>query len=196
MGIKINFGSGQRPFGLPRTSEAECVICGQNKTHHSSVSHGYVPSAPDAWVNIDCQERWKPDVTDLRAIPDDSAEVIISHHQIEHVELSAADDLIRDWHRCLQTGGSLLVFVPDMRAIATAWIEGRIDDYIFSVNTWGAWMGDASADIHRWGYWGPSLKKKLNAACKWSAVRPFDWRDIPGADLARDWWILAVEAVK
>ena len=196
MSIRVNFGSGQRPFGLPRTYEAECVICGRDKaTHDIDGDHRHVPRAADAWVNIDCQERWKPDAYDISVIPVGSAEIIVSHQQLEHVELSAADDLIRQWHSALKPGGSLLVFVPDMRAIATAWLEGRIDDYIFGVSCTGAWMGDP-ADQHRWTYWYPSLKKKLLGACKWSSVMPFDYRPIPGSDCARDWWILAVEAVK
>ncbi len=194
--LRLNIGSGQRPFGMPRSDGQRCV-CGIGRDQHFDTSHRFVPEGPSAWVNVDTQmEKWESDAKTTMGFSDGSAEIIVSHHQLEHVELSEADNQIREWHRLLSPGGSLLVFVPDMRALATSWLEGRIDDYIFMVNTYGAWMGDP-ADTHKFGYWGPSLKKKLNAACKWRSVRPFDWRKIPGADIAGpDFWILALEAIK
>lgn len=165
---QLNVGSGQRPFSAP-------------------------------FLNIDINPRWSPDIlADASALPldDGSCSLIISHHQLEHVELCKADDMLREWYRLLAPGGSLLVFVPDLNALTLAWQQGRIDDYLFCVNLYGAWMGH-EADLHRWGYCTRSLHKKLHTAAPWREVKPFNWRTIPGADIAgKDFWILAMEAVK
>ena len=62
-------------------------------------------------------------------------------------------------------------------------------------NLYGAYMGD-EADRHKFGYTGESLAVYLQECCGWTTVRTFDFRPIPGADIAQDWWILGVEAIK
>ncbi len=59
----------------------------------------------------------------------------------------------------------------------------------------GAYMGE-EADRHRWHHTIESLNKLLYDCADWSQVKPFDWRGIPGATIARDWWILGWEARK
>ena len=164
----LNLGSGQRPFSKP-------------------------------WINVDCQERWNPDVVaDISSLPifeDGSASIIVLHHVIEHFGCSEADGVLREAHRLLQSGGSLLVFVPDLKALAKRWLVGQISDYTFFVNCMGAYMGD-EADRHRWHYTYESLAEALSKCGAWSLIKPFDWRKIESADLARDFWVLAMEAVK
>lgn len=166
--LQLNCGSGQRKFSSP------------------------------PFTNIDINPAWTPElVADVSALPyaDNSCSLIVSHHQLEHVELTKSDDMLREWYRLLAPGGSLLVFVPNIRALAGAWLSHRISDYTFFVNLYGAYMGN-DADIHRWGYDHESLHKKLCAVAPWREVKRFDGRKVPGADLAQDWWILNLEAVK
>lgn len=166
--MKINLGSGQRPFLKP-------------------------------WLNVDCQERWNPDViADGASMPmfeDGSAEMIVLHHVLEHFNLGNADAMILECNRILKQGGSLIITVPDMRALAQRWLTRQIDDYTFMVNTYGAYMG-ASADCHKWGFCAESLKDYLLRFGKWSKVIRFDWREISGASICKDWWILGMEAIK
>jgi len=166
--IKLNCASGQRPFG-------------------------------DGWTNIDCNPKWNPDVvadcTSMPMFEDNSAEIIVSHHGAEHLTLGQSEAFFREAHRILMPGGSLLVFVPDLAALTHAWVEGRISDYIFCVNLHGAYM-DNEADFHRWSFTKKSLTEHLKKAAPWRLVLPFGWRSIPGADLAKDWWVLAMEAIK
>lgn len=169
MSLCLNLGSGQRPFAKP-------------------------------WINVDIQERWHPDVTadgaHMPMFEDASADMIVLHHVYEHAGLGDNDAMIRECHRILAPNGSLLVFVPDMRELAKAWLRGQIDDYIYMVNVYGAYQGD-EADRHKFGYWGPSLAKALDAAVRWSHIKTFDWRKIEGADIAGpEFWILALEALK
>lgn len=166
---QINCGSGQRKFASP------------------------------PFTNIDINPDWSPDlVCDVSSLPyeDDSCSLIVSHHQLEHVEVSKADAMLREWNRVLAPGGSLLIFVPDLLTLTSAYLNARINNYIFCVNLHGAYMGN-DADIHRWSYDEASLRAKLRSAAYWREVKRFNYREIPGADIAgHDFWILALEAIK
>jgi len=164
--MRLNLGSGQRPFAKP-------------------------------WVNVDAQERWKPDlVADCTHLPyaDGSCDMIVLHHVLEH--FGCGESLRLQWEafRLLEPGGSLLVFVPDMRALAQNWLLGKLDDETYMINVYGAFMGDEH-DRHRFGFTAATLGKELSKH-GWSEIKRFDWREVPGADIAQAWWVLAMEAVK
>lgn len=168
--VKLNLGSGQRPFG-------------------------------PGWTNVDTQARWKPDICAdateyLRTLSEGAVEMIVLHHVIEHYGCGEADALLRECHRILCPGGSLLVFVPDLAELAHGWLQGRIDDQVYATNLYGAWMGD-EADRHKWGYTRRTLRATLlHAGFRGTHVRGFDGREIAGTLIAQDWWILGEEAIK
>lgn len=166
--LRINLGSGQRKFG-------------------------------PGWTNVDINPRWTPDVVadgaHMPMFADGSADLIVSHQNYEHYGLGEADGMVRECRRILCPGGSLIITTPDLRALTDAWIKGRIDDYTFCVNLYGAYM-NSEADRHKWLYTYHTLSQSLMKAAPWSRVQPFDGRPIPGASVAMDWWILAVECVK
>jgi predicted SAM-dependent methyltransferase len=165
---RLCVGSGQRPFDQ---------------------KHG--------WINVDTQERWKPDLLcDMRTLPyeDGTVEMVVAHHTLEHLGLTEAQDALKEWRRVLQPGGSLLVFVPNAPEIAKRYLSGEFSEYTFAANMYGAYMGN-EADYHRWCYSYRSLHAALMEA-GFAKVKLFDWREIPGADIAQDGrWILGVEAV-
>jgi ubiquinone/menaquinone biosynthesis C-methylase UbiE len=103
--------------------------------------------------------------------------------------------MLREINRVLAPGGSLIVTVPDMEALARRWLAGELDDYLYMVNVYGAYQGEPG-DRHKWGYDLECLMKDLRSATDWKALYQFDFRPIAGADIARDWWILGVEAIK
>ncbi len=164
---RYNLCSGQRPFGAP-------------------------------FVNVDTQEKWTPDLladcSNLSMIASASSDMIVIHHGLEHFGCGEADGMLRECHRVLVPGGSLLVFVPDMAELVDAWWKGRIDTQVFMTNVYGAYMGD-EADRHKWGFTFQTLKATL-AHAGFASVERFDWRKIPGADIAQDWWILGMEATR
>lgn len=152
------------------------------------------------WINVDSVSRpgHEPDlVCDGAHLPyeDGTVDYYVLHHCLEHETLGGGDGLIKEAARVLKTEGSLLVFIPDIRALAMRWMEGRISDYIYVVNLMGAYMGNV-ADLHKWHYTRNSLTETLLACYPEFRVTEFDWRSIPGADIARDWWILGMEARK
>ena len=165
--LRLNVGSGQRKFG-------------------------------GDFINCDINPKWEPDVvTDGASMPmfaDGSADLIVSHHVAEHAGCGDAGPMFRECRRILAPGGSLIVCVPDMWELAQAWINGRLNTQLYMTNVYGAYM-DNEADRHRWGFDHSSLKKFL-LSCGYEKVKPFDWREIKGASIAKDFWILALEAIK
>jgi len=119
----------------------------------------------------------------------------VIHHGLEHFGLGEASDMLRECYRILKPGGSLIATTPDLRALAVAWLAGRIDDYIYCVQLYGAYM-DSEADRHKWNFTQKTLSRTLSVEGEWMRVTPFDWREIPEADIARDWYIIGSEAVK
>lgn len=163
--LLLNVGSGQRPFGV-------------------------------GWTNVDINPKWNPDVVAPgNALPfeDGTVDMVVLHHVLEH-EGCGGGGLLEEAYRVLKRGGSLLVFVPDMLALARGWLEGRIADQVYLTNIYGAYM-DSEADRHKWGYTHDSLHKVLHGV-GFGPVHSFDWEEIDGASIARDWWILAMRAIK
>jgi predicted SAM-dependent methyltransferase len=171
--VAINLGSGQRPFKPP-------------------------------FLNSDIQEKWKApteaagclwvDEKVVREGKDRQCDIIVLHHVLEHFGCGDADGLIENCWRLLKPGGSLLVFVPDMRALARRWLTHQMDTQLYITNVYGAYMGDEH-DRHRWGYDYDSLYGYLTK-WYWRKVVPFDWRTIEGAGIAKDWWILGLECIR
>ncbi len=171
-GTRLNIGSGQRRFE----------------------GHG--------WINVDCVSRpgQVPDLLldvgrDPLPYDDDSMDFVVLHQVYEHFGLGEGHALIRECHRVLKQGGSLIVTVPNMEALAHRWLQNDLEDYLYFVNVYGAYQGEPG-DRHAWGYHHESLWKDLDRAAKWIGLKKFDWRPIPGADISRDWWILGMECIK
>lgn len=165
--IALNCGSGQRPFSAP-------------------------------FQNIDINSRWKPDiVADCSSLPmfaDNSVDLIVSHQNVEHVGCGESAPMLKEWRRILKPGGSLIISVPHMQALAQAWLNGKLTTQVYMTAVYGAFM-DHEADRHRWGYDESSLRKFMRS-CGFDTAKKFDWREIEGASIARDFWILCLEGIK
>lgn len=182
-GNRINLASGQRPF-------------------------------PSPWLNLDLIEQTddqgrpytldiKTNANDLHMFPDNSVEIIVAHHLVEHIAIHDLDAFVREWRRVLSPGGLLAIFVPNIREIDRAWVEGRISTFIHNVNTYGAYQGHVE-DLHKWGYDDRELEDRISGwdgskrQFEWSQVRNYTPQDprYQGANIAQDWWILSKEFVK
>lgn len=164
---------------------------------HLNIASGQRKFSPP-WTNVDINPRWEPDViadgSNMPMFADNSAEMIVIHHGLEHAGCGESRPMLAECWRILKPGGSLLVFVPDMRMLAQGWLEGRISDQVYLTNIYGAFMGE-EADRHKWGFTWMTLERELREAKFWPL--PFDWRKIPGADIAGpEWWILGLEGFK
>ena len=166
--IRLNLGSGQRPFDKP-------------------------------FVNVDINPKWEPDVVaDGASMPmfaDGSSDMIVLHHTLEHYGCGEGSAMLQECHRILAPGGSLIVCVPEMRELAKMWLRGTLDTQVYMTNVYGAFM-DSEADRHRWGGDSLSWATYLMSVAPWNRVTTFDWREIPGASIAKDVWICGLECVK
>lgn len=173
--MKINLASGQRPFKKP-------------------------------WVNIDIRNQGyaidiEADIRNLNMFDDNSCDILVAHHVVEHFDMSEVGNIAKEWYRVLKPNGVLAVCVPNNEEIIKAWQEKRIDDYIFNVNMYGAYQGHLE-DLHRWSYHYEYLKEQMGGDALWSRVRKLDPSvqqsdsRYNGADISYDFWILAMEFTK
>lgn len=174
--IGLNVGSGQRPF---------------------------YSTQGITWYNIDSQAKWNPQIvcdgahlTDAQGIPlgDEYIDYVVLHHVLEHFGCGEGIGLIKEAYRVLKPGGSLHVYVPDLRALAIAWLNGKITTQVYVTNLYGAYMGSED-DRHKWGFDSASLREFLETSAQWGMVTR-STGDPPGADIAHDWWILEMECIK
>lgn len=155
------------------------------------------------WINCDHVSRPPDQIPDMvvdgtklvEHFGESTQDIVVLHHVIEHFGCGEADEVLVQCFKCLKSGGSLLIFVPDLRKLAGRWLSGELDDFSYFVNVYGAYQG-LEGDRHKWGYDINSLHKYLKTIPGTGQIKLFDWREIPGADIARDWWILGMEIVK
>lgn len=177
---KLNLASGQRPYPAP-------------------------------WLNVDVKDQGYPvdvlaDIKDLHMIDDESVDIAVLHHVVEHIAIHDLDAYISEWRRILKPGGKLAIFVPNLREMDKAWLEGRVDTFIHNINTYGAYQ-DSIHDLHKWGYDRQELEDRMagkdqqgNIVYHWE-TRVIDQNVLQeelykGADCALDWWILSLEFTK
>lgn len=155
------------------------------------------------WTNVDVASRPPDQVPDVildatklvEHFGENTQDMVVLHHVIEHFGCGEADEVLKQCFKVLKSGGSLLIFVPDMRRLAGRWLSGELDDFSYFVNVYGAYQG-LEGDRHKWGYDTKTLHQYLSKIPGTGQIKLFDWREIPGADIARDWWILGMEIVK
>lgn len=153
-------------------------------------------------MNIDCVSR-EGQVPDLICdvlngpLPYDSGtvDVIVLSQVYEHFHLSEGLPVLTECHRVLKEGGRLFITVPNIRALVNRWLARQISDYIFLVNVYGAWQNEPGDD-HHWAWSAETLMDELRQAGKWHDINTVGKCDLPGSDLAFDWWILGMRATK
>lgn len=175
MNSGVNLGSGQRRF--ESTDDLRWYNC------------DVVSRPPDQVPDVVC---------DSRALPFDDAsmDIVVAWHNIEHFGCGEADSVVREAWRVLKPGGAFIAATPDMRQLCIRWLTGNISDYIFLVNTYGAFQS-CEGDRHRWGYTQESLISYVKGLAPWAEV--VRWSGVfqhRSMNLCLDWWMASVEATK
>lgn len=177
----------RRRRGLAR-SEALSLRPGEKLLLHVGCGHLRIEHIPVAafagaeWreFRIDIDPAVAPDlvasITDLSAVPDESADAIFSSHNIEHLFPHEVPRALAEFYRVLKPEGLALVTCPDLRS-ACRWVaEGREEevayvspagpitpmDLIYSFRGFTATGNPFMA--HRWGFTLRSLVEALRAA--------------------------------
>lgn len=133
---------------------------------------GSGPCYLEGWINTDIRKDMSWDVDQYwdftKRIPlkDETVDMILAWHIVEHIPMQDLGGVFEDWFRVLKRGGKVFIGCPDMGKIAKhivdrdgAWNEW----YICMVNVFGPYNGSVG-DLHRWGYNFDELGKKLNNA--------------------------------
>ncbi len=146
------------------------------------------------WKNLDLNDRdgkidIECDVSKKLPFDNETFDIMVASHIVEHIEMSIVKDVIKDWMRCLKKDGTLYITVPNARSLAERFVTKDIDLYTFAVNMTGPYHSSV-ADHHRWCYDYDELTSK----CEGYEYGMLD--SIPhelDGKLALDWWILGIK---
>ena len=113
----------------------------------------------DGYENIDFPDNHsglKPDTEcDIRKLPhdDESVDEVMAIHVIEHFYRWEVEDVLKEWKRVLKPGGKLVLELPDLNKIMTAFLEAPNIDV--TKTFWGLYGDPGHKDermCHRWAY--------------------------------------------
>lgn len=138
------------------------------------------PTRPPGYVRLDVNPEHKPDI--LAAIPPLPAEVhahawdvVELIHGIEHFWLWDAVPLLKDIHKVLRPGGTLVLEQPNIEAAARVLLGLTPPQYKGTLESamWPLYGDPAHRDVgymHRWGYTPVTLPALLREVATWSSI--------------------------
>ena len=98
---------------------------------------GGVPEFFGTWreIRIDLDPKTAPDVvasiTDLSEIPDGVADAVFTSHCLEHLYQHQVPAALGEFHRVLNEGGFLCLYVPDLQAVAERIAADQLADIAY-----------------------------------------------------------------
>ena len=108
------------------------VGCGRKPKHNTTPAF-----AGNAWreVRFDIAPETAPDIVgDMRAmtaLADASFDAVYSAHNIEHVYITEAAQVLSEFRRVLKPDGFLILTCPDLKSIAALAAEDRLEDPMY-----------------------------------------------------------------
>ena len=110
----LNVGCGHRAISIPGSS---------------------LPAEGWRELRLDIDPKVDPDIvasmTDMTPVPDGSVDAVWSSHNLEHLDPHEAPVALREFLRVLKPGGTLLLTVPDLQAVAKLVAEDRLDEPLY-----------------------------------------------------------------
>ena len=140
----------------------------------------------DGFLNIDSDPVVNPDVVaDASKLPfdDGSVEEIYAGHLLEH--FAHYEDVLREWHRVLKTGGKITVTVPDTEKALALYSAGEISLDLLNQVVFGA--NDRALQNHHQIFDKEILLLQMNKYFKTEIVN-----DSPHAFFKVKWQTIAV----
>lgn len=84
----------------------------------------------DGFINIDQNPQKDKEIKgDIRKLnyKDNSIEIIIAKNILQVFSHREFSQILKEWNRVLKPGGTLLLSVPDLKSILTAYVQGKLD---------------------------------------------------------------------
>lgn len=128
-----------------------------NKTMNNRLHIGCGPIYLDGWTNIDWGSHFRTDLCinclDLdKHFAAESVERILSVHHLEHLTYpTGVQSFLAQCYKVLQPGGVMRLALPDLRLIATAYVNGSDLKEIYGEHFKGYYHHDCAAE--RFQYW-------------------------------------------
>jgi predicted SAM-dependent methyltransferase len=118
----------------------------------------------------------------LDFLTNNSVDLIYASHVLEHFGRNEVDYVLREWHRVLRPGGVLRLAVPDFKACARLYVEGKLAHGINDIM--GLIIGGQrnGHDFHRVIFDEDTLKTRLRGV-GFSEFRLWDWRRTEHSDI-------------
>ncbi|KAA0678278.1 class I SAM-dependent methyltransferase [Roseomonas genomospecies 6] len=108
------------------------VGCGQRAI---SILGSSLPAEGWRELRLDIDPKVDPDIvasmTDMAPVPDGSVDAVWSSHNLEHLDPHEVPVALREFLRVLTPGGTLLLTVPDLQAVARLVAEDRLDETLY-----------------------------------------------------------------
>lgn len=135
----------------------------------------------DDYINVDVSKNPAVDVLmDASTLPfrDGSVEEIVAYDVIEHLSREKFESGIKEWHRALKHGGSLIIESPDIEVLCRDFLNASEEE------RWERWQGmkgivwqfyglqlggnpkEKWAQTHKWGYTAKRLIAMLSFGFK------------------------------
>lgn len=88
---------------------------------HLGCGDSYIPGMINCDAFSEKADR-KLDASNLADFSDGSVDLIESHHMLEHLSFSEAENAFQEWRRVLRSGGRLIITCPDLNRMALKWV--------------------------------------------------------------------------
>ena len=143
---------------------------------HLGCGNRYLPG----FIHIDCNPFDHLDhicqLDDLAPIETNSANLIYASHCLEYFALKQADDVLKEWNRCLAPGGLLRVAVPDFLKLVEVYKKTNDINRILGP-LYGRWpLKNGNLIYHRVVY-DYALLKQIMTRNGFANVEEWDWRE-------------------
>ena len=119
-------------------------------------------------VDLFGKPNYKRDVRDLSIFKDNSIELIYASHVLGYFDREEVEDVLKEWYRVLEPGGTLRVAVPDFPKLVTVYYKAGLKAIL------GPLYGKMNGMYHKTVYDEQSLTEVLSKQFK--NVRRYDWR--------------------
>ena len=109
-----------------------------------------------------------------------SVEFIYAGHLVEHFYPDTLPIAIKEWHRVLQDGGTLVVLTPDCGALFHDYASGRLKQEDLWQQIFGRiYSYDREPERHHITFDAETLNRFMTSSAQWKQIRFFDFQNPP-----------------